>query len=36
MVGILAVVGRQEGGEAKIAEAGYTLTSLFTRADLGI
>lgn len=35
-VGILAVVDRQEGGEAKIAAAGYQLTSLFTRADLGI
>ena len=36
VVGILAVVDRQEGGEAKIAAAGYQLTSLFTRADLGI
>ncbi|MEO8570139.1 MAG: orotate phosphoribosyltransferase [Chloroflexota bacterium] len=36
VAGILAVVDRQEGGEARIAEAGYTLTSLFTRADLGI
>jgi orotate phosphoribosyltransferase len=36
VAGILAVVDRQEGGEAKIAEAGYTLTSLFTRSDLGI
>jgi orotate phosphoribosyltransferase len=36
VVGILAVVDRQEGGEAKIADAGYKLTSLFTRADLGI
>ena len=36
VIGILAVVDRQEGGAAKIAQAGYTLTSLFTRADLGI
>jgi orotate phosphoribosyltransferase len=36
VIGILAVVDRQEGGGAMIAEAGYTLTSLFTRADLGI
>jgi orotate phosphoribosyltransferase len=36
VVGILAVVDRQEGGGANIAEAGYALTSLFTRADLGI
>ena len=36
VAGILAVVDREEGGEARIAEAGYTLTSLFTRADLGI
>jgi orotate phosphoribosyltransferase len=36
VVGILAVVDRQEGGEAKIAAAGYQLTSLFTKADLGI
>ncbi len=36
VVGILAVVDRQEGGEAKIAAAGYRLTALFTRADLGI
>lgn len=36
VVGILAVVDRQEGGEAGITAAGYTLTSLFTRADLGV
>jgi orotate phosphoribosyltransferase len=36
VVGILAVVDRQEGGEAKVGAAGYQLTSLFTRADLGI
>jgi orotate phosphoribosyltransferase len=36
VVGILAVVDRQEGGDAKIAAAGYGLTSLFTRSDLGI
>jgi orotate phosphoribosyltransferase len=36
VVGILAVVDRQEGGQAKIAEAGYKLTSLFTREELGI
>jgi orotate phosphoribosyltransferase len=29
-------VDRQEGGKARIEEAGYTLTSLFTRTDLGI
>ena len=36
VAGILAVVDREEGGGARIEAAGYTLTSLFTRTDLGI
>ena len=34
--GILAVVDREEGGGARIAEAGYAYAALFTRSGLGI
>ncbi|MGZ9160183.1 MAG: orotate phosphoribosyltransferase [Candidatus Limnocylindrales bacterium] len=33
---IIAVVDRDEGGAAKIEDAGFVLSSLFTRADLGL
>lgn len=33
---ILAVVDREQGGEKAIAAAGYSLTALFTRRQLGI
>jgi len=34
--GILAVIDRDQGGAEAIAAAGYSLTSLFTRGQLGI
>ncbi len=33
---IVAVVDREEGGQAAMVEAGFELTSLFTRTELGI
>jgi orotate phosphoribosyltransferase len=36
VLGILAVVDREEGGRARISEAGYTYEALFTRSELGI
>jgi len=36
VLGILAVIDREQGGEEAITAAGYTLTSLFNRKDLGI
>ncbi|MDO8484405.1 MAG: orotate phosphoribosyltransferase [Candidatus Limnocylindrales bacterium] len=36
VLGILAVVDREEGGQARITEAGYGYTALFTRSELGI
>jgi len=36
VLGILAVVDREEGGRARIGEAGYTYDALFTRSGLGI
>lgn len=34
VLGVLAVVDRGEGGAERLAEAGYTLASLFTAAEL--
>ncbi|MFW6204771.1 MAG: orotate phosphoribosyltransferase [Actinomycetota bacterium] len=36
VLGILAVVDREQGGREAIAAAGYSLTALFTRRQLGI
>jgi len=33
---VLAVVDREEGGAARVAAAGFRLTSLFGRSALGI
>ena len=34
IVAVLAVLDRQEGGKENLAQAGYALRSIFTRADL--
>ncbi len=36
VLGIIAVIDREEGGGANIAEAGFAYESLFTKTDLGI
>ena len=36
VVGILAVIDREQGGPEAISAAGYTLTTLFTRSQLGL
>ena len=36
VLGILAVVDREEGGPAAIAAAGFSLTTLFDRTSLGV
>lgn len=36
VVGILAVVDREEGAKERIGEAGYVVRSLYTSSDLGI
>ena len=36
VLGILAVIDREQGGPEAISAAGYTLTTLFNRKDLGI
>ncbi len=36
VLGILAVIDREQGGPEAISAAGYTLTTLFSRKDLGI
>lgn len=36
VAGILAVVDREQGGAEAIAEAGFTLTALFTRSGLDV
>jgi len=34
IVAVLTVLDRQEGGRENLAQAGYELMSIFTRADL--
>lgn len=36
VVGILAVIDREQGGPEAISAAGFTLTTLFTRSGLGL
>jgi len=36
VIGILAVVDREEGGQARITEAGLAYAALFTKRELGI
>ena len=36
VLGILAIIDREQGGPEAISAAGYTLTTLFNRKDLGI